>query len=172
MAAIPLPDPPLSDGVVTLRPWEPDDAPALAAGWEMPDLQRWTAVPDLRGEHEARRWIEGTPMLREGGRSLDLLITDADDHRPLGEVGLTGFGRQGGRDAEVGWWVLEEERGRGVATRAVDLLTTWALGPPLHVDELIAWVDRENPASEKVAERAGFTRGGDTGERWTRRRPA
>jgi RimJ/RimL family protein N-acetyltransferase len=176
MAAIPLPDPPLTDGVVALRPWEPDDAPVLAAAWEIADLQRWTAVPDLRGEHEARRWIEGTPTLRGTGRSLDLLVTDADDHRPLGEVGLSGFGKGGGRDAEVGWWVLEGERGRGVAARAVALLAEWALGPPMLLDELVAWVDRENLASARVAERAGFRRspgsaGSDTGERWRRRRP-
>ena len=173
MAAIPLPDPPLTDGVVTLRPWAPEDAPVLAAAWAMPDLQRWTAVPDLRGEHDARRWIEGTPALRGGGRSLDLLVVDAADRRPLGEVGLSGFGRDGIRSAEVGWWVLEEERGRGVAAQAVDLLAAWALGPPMHLSEVVAWVDHENPASEKVAARAGFSRssdseGSDTGERWTR----
>jgi ribosomal-protein-alanine N-acetyltransferase len=172
MARIPLPDPPLSDGVVTLRPWEPEDAPALVAGWEDPDVQRWTGVPDLRDEQQARRWIEGTPTLREGGRSLDLLITDAQDHRPLGEVGLTAFGKAGGRDAEVGWWVLPEERGRGVAARAVDLLTTWALAAPLHLSEVIAWVDAENTPSQQVAERAAFTRAGATGERWSRTRPA
>jgi RimJ/RimL family protein N-acetyltransferase len=170
MAAIPLPDPPLSDGVVTLRPWEPEDAPVLAAAWEDTDVRRWTAVPESGDEARALRWIESTASLRDGGRSLDLLITDADDHRPLGEVGLTGFGKQGGRDAEVGWWVLAEERGRGTAARAVDLLTGWALGPPMHLDEIVAWVDRENPASEKVAQRAGFERGGDTGERWSRTR--
>jgi ribosomal-protein-alanine N-acetyltransferase len=171
MAAIPLPDPPLSDGVVTLRPWERDDAPVLAAAWEDAEVRRFTGVPDLGGEEQARRWIEGTPTLREGGRSLDLLITDAEDHRPLGEVGLTGFGRQGGRDAEVGWWVLAEERGRGVGARAVDLLATWALGPPLHLDQLVAWVQDDNVASARVAEQAGFTSGGETGERWTRQRP-
>jgi len=176
MAAIPLPDPPRSDGVVTLRPWEPDDAPVLAAAWEMPDLQRWAAVPALRGEDEARRWIEGTPNLRGGGRSLDLLVTDAHDHRPLGEVGLRGFGRGGGRDAELGWWVLEEERGRGVAARAVDLLATWALGSPMHLDELVAVVDPENVASVRVAERAGFRRStiseaDSSAERWWRSAP-
>lgn len=173
MAAIPLPDPPLSDGVVTLRPWEPEDAPVLAAAWEMPDLQRWTAVPDLRGEDQARRWIEATPTLRDGGRSLDLLVVDAEDHRPLGEVGVAGFAKQGGRDAEVGWWVLEEERGRGVAARAVHLLAEWALGPPMHLDTVVAWVDEENVASQRVAERAGFTRSplGQTtsaGQAWSR----
>ena len=171
MAGIPLPDPRLSDGVVTLRPWEPEDAPVLVAGWEDAQVQRWTTVPESRQEAQARRWIEGTAALRDGGRSLDLLITDALDHRPLGEVGLTGFGRQGGRDAEVGWWVLAEERGRGIAARAVDLLATWALGPPMHLDELVAWVDAENTASQGVAERAAFRPAGNDPERWSRRRP-
>jgi hypothetical protein len=35
MRSIPLPDPPLTDGEVRLRPWERGDVPAIAAGGEL-----------------------------------------------------------------------------------------------------------------------------------------
>jgi hypothetical protein len=38
--AIPLPDPPLSDGSVALRPWMLDDVPALVEACADPEIGR------------------------------------------------------------------------------------------------------------------------------------
>jgi hypothetical protein len=35
------PDAPLSDGVVTLRPWTLDDVPAIARACDEPEIARW-----------------------------------------------------------------------------------------------------------------------------------
>jgi RimJ/RimL family protein N-acetyltransferase len=154
--------------VVVLRPWQPGDAPVLVAGWALPDVQQWTGVPDHRDEAAARRWIDGTPKLRAAGLSLDLLVVAADDGRPLGEVGLSSFDGEA-RSADLGWWVLADERGSGVAARAVGLLAPWALAPPLSLAEVRADVDEGNAASRRVAERTGLVA---TEDGWVLRHPA
>ena len=150
----PLPDPPLADGVVRLRPWADSDAPALAAAWADPDVRRWTAVPADPSEEHARRWIRGAELRRAQGVALDLVVSPADpgDDGVLGEVGLVTMAGGPAR-AEVGWWTAAAHRRRGVATRAVTLFAGWCRDA-LEV-ELFAEVDPENPASLWVAESAG-----------------
>ncbi len=154
---LPIPDPPLTDGVVRLRPWSADDADVLAAAWADPEIQRWTAVPppERRSETDARRWIAGEALRRERNVALDLAIAPADvaDRTVLGEVGLVVLAGGPGR-AEVGWWVGPLHRRRGIASRAVALFAAWAreeLG-----FELFADVDPDNPPSVWVAEKAGL----------------
>lgn len=149
---LPLPDPPLADGVVRLRPWLVADAAALAAAWADPEVQRWTAVPPRRSEADAARWIAGDAERRRCGLALDLVVSPADplDGTVLGEVGLGPIDWGAGR-ANLGWWVAAPARGRGVASRAAALLAAWTvatLGLAVDVD-----VDPANPASAKVARR-------------------
>ena len=51
----------------------------------------------------------------------------AADGRLLGAVGL--IDRHDAARAEVGYWVAPWARGRGVAGRALALISRWALGP-------------------------------------------
>ena len=61
---------------------------------------------------------------------------------------------------EIGYWVTAEARGRGIATRAVHLLAGWARDE-LGLTRIEILPHKDNPASRRVAEKAGFT---DTGE--------
>jgi RimJ/RimL family protein N-acetyltransferase len=150
--ALPIPDPPLVDADLLLRPWGPADAPVLAAAWADPEVARWTGVPTRHDEAAARRWIEGDEARRQRGLSLDLVIDLAGV--VVGEVGLTAFDAAAG-EAEVGWWLGAPHRGRGYASRSVRLLADWAVDE-LAVDRLVARCHRANPASGAVARRAGF----------------
>jgi hypothetical protein len=47
MPAIPLPEPPLTDGEIRLRAWEPGDARAVTAACQDPEIPRWTVVPPM-----------------------------------------------------------------------------------------------------------------------------
>ena len=40
---IPIPDPPLGEGIVALRPWQREDAPVLAKAWADPTIRRCIA---------------------------------------------------------------------------------------------------------------------------------
>lgn len=60
---------------------------------------------------------------------------------------------------QVGYWVKREARGRGVATRALRLLSRWAFDE-LGARRVQLIAQPENLASQRVAEKAGFQREG------------
>jgi RimJ/RimL family protein N-acetyltransferase len=55
--------------------------------------------------------------------------------------------------------VAPEARGRGVARRALELLTDWTFSE-LGVERIELRIAADNPASSRVAERAGYVREG------------
>lgn len=153
-APVPLPDPPLTEGRLTLRPWRPADAGALEAAWSDPEIARWTAVPDEPSHALAGRWIEGDADRRARGLSLDLVIEVAG--AVVGEVGLSSIDVCS-RTAEIGWWVAPEHRGEGLAATGASLVARWAI-EELCVDTVVARCALGNPASSVVAQAAGFER--------------
>jgi RimJ/RimL family protein N-acetyltransferase len=165
MPAIPLPNPPLTDGELSLRPWEPRDAPAVTAACQDPEIPRWTVVPHDYTERHARDFIAGTSADLATGRELALAIVDRDD-RLLGAVGISNFDWTDLK-AEIGYWIASEARHRGVGARATRLLAVWAL-TSLGLERLELLANPENEASQRLAERAGFRREG-TLRRYRRR---
>lgn len=157
---LPLPDPPLRDGVLALRPWSVVDADALAAAWADPDIIRWTGVPEPSDTAAAARWLAGEADRRSRGLALDLVV-DLDGV-VAGEVGLAHIDADG-RSADMGWWVAPAHRGQGLAVRAARLFARWALSE-LAIDSLTACCHPDNPASEAVARSVGFAPVGTTGE--------
>jgi RimJ/RimL family protein N-acetyltransferase len=145
--------PTLSDGVVTLRPRRPEDADAIVAACQDPEIPRWTRVPSPYTRAHAEEWLAD-----EDPQTASFLAVDADD-RLLGSFSVMHIDRERGY-GEIGYWVAAEARRRGVATRAVLLLRDWAAGEALRELEIL--VAPENVASAGVAERAGFTRSGET----------
>jgi RimJ/RimL family protein N-acetyltransferase len=150
---LPLPDPPLGDGVVVLRPWERADAAVLAAAWHDPAIARWSGIPPDSSEEYAARWIDGEEARREAGLALDLVIAGAGE-ASAEVLGEAGFVVANADLAVFGWWVGATHRRRGVATRGVALLAAWCR------DELglttVADVDASNVASLAVAARSGI----------------
>jgi RimJ/RimL family protein N-acetyltransferase len=142
---------PLTDGVLTLRPWNEADAPELAAcidGDE--EISRWLdQIPQPYGLENALAYIRGTTG---NERETRFAVTEAAGGRVLGSVGATW---SEARDvAEIGYWLRAEARGRGVTTAAVRLIVEWALAAGAARVQLRAAVG--NDASRRVAEKAGF----------------
>lgn len=59
----------------------------------------------------------------------------------------------------VGYWCVSDERGRGIASRALRRLCRHGLDE-LGFERLELFTDPDNLASQRVAERAGFQREG------------
>jgi RimJ/RimL family protein N-acetyltransferase len=115
------PNPDLSDGTVVLRPLKPTDIPDVVAACRDPEIVRWTTeIPEDYTEEHARGWIASTSDGWKSGRA-ELAITENGDF--AGAIGL--IARQDWI-AEIGYWIAPQFRGRGIATRALALISRWA----------------------------------------------
>jgi RimJ/RimL family protein N-acetyltransferase len=156
--AIRPPDPPLSDGVVILRPWgEEGDVAAITAACNDPAIAEFLdQLPSPYTQDDARTYLE---ISREGwadGTQTNFAITEGG--RPLGSVGVRWVEPDQGV-AEVGYWMAAGARGRRLCTRAVRLVSRWVL-VDCGGERLQLRADELNIPSRKVAENAGFTQEG------------
>jgi RimJ/RimL family protein N-acetyltransferase len=158
MAALPALDQPLSDGVVSLREWEAGDRAALVEMANDPAIQNWTRVPVPYTDRDADEWFALTRTTRAAGHQVAFAVKADEDGELLGSIDL----RVHPADpaiGELGYMVGPRARGRGVATRAVELITTWAFAT-LSIVRMEILVDPRNQPSLKVAEAAGYEREG------------
>jgi RimJ/RimL family protein N-acetyltransferase len=152
----PLPGPPL-----LLRPWRPDDAPALRAAIDesLDSLRPWiswaaeepTPLPVLAARlagyaedfQEGRRWRYAVVERRTGH-----LLGGASLHPYPGPGAL-----------EVGYWVRSSQHRRGIAGAAAAALTRHAFRAH-GVDRAEIWCDPGNVPSASVARALGFAHAG------------
>jgi RimJ/RimL family protein N-acetyltransferase len=151
------PDPSLSDGAVTLRLWEEGDLDALVDGIDGDeDISRWLElIPQPYTLGEARTWVNATRRMWSEGTASPFAITASG--AVVGGVGVNWIERDHGV-GDVGYWLRRDARGKGYATRAVQLAVRWAFESGAERIQLRA--DAQNTASIAVAERAGFRREG------------
>lgn len=136
-----------------LRPWRATDAAIVVDAYADADIRRWHArsmTPD-----EARRWIE-TARLQwraETGASWAVTVDDGAA-RVAGRMALRAIDLADGL-GEIAYWTLPAFRGRGIAARALRVLTEWSFGDlglhRLEVEHAVA-----NAASCRTAEGAGY----------------
>jgi RimJ/RimL family protein N-acetyltransferase len=156
--AIPYPDPPLSDDVVALRPFSEADVPAIVAGVQDPEVPRWTVIPSPYDERDAREHLTGLEPNRQAGTEMGLAVVPAGGGNLIGGIGLLNIAWQH-RRAEAGYWVAAEARRRSVGSRALRLISRWAL-TDLGMERLEVLVNPGNEASARTAEAAGYLREG------------
>jgi RimJ/RimL family protein N-acetyltransferase len=152
------PDPPLTDGVVTLRPWgEEGDVEAIVAACNDPAVAEFLEmIPSPYREADAREYLERTREgWADGTRTNFAVVVDG---AASGSIAVHWLDTEQGV-AEVGYWVAPEARGQGICTRAVRLVSGWVFERP-GMERLQLRADEQNVASRKVAEKAGFTQEG------------
>src|ERR1700733_7957692 len=154
-----LPDPPLAAGGIVLRTLELRDIPWITAACSDRELSRYIpAIPYPYAEADAQGFIERAARAWAEGSSATFVISNVRDGTGLGTIRLHLAAGDTGL-AEVGYWLAREARGRGAATIAVRLVSRWAF-TVVGIDRLSLQTAPENVASQRVAERAGFTREG------------
>ncbi|MFI6097069.1 GNAT family N-acetyltransferase [Lentzea sp. NPDC051213] len=134
-----------------LRPWRPDDAPIVlaAAGEPMMDRQFASVLDSLDA---AADWIELMALRRAEDTAYSFAVLAGG--APVGNIAVSSVDRRH-LTGWISYWMREESRGKGLATRACREISEWAfteLG--LFRLELAHRVD--NPASCRVAVGAGF----------------
>jgi RimJ/RimL family protein N-acetyltransferase len=145
------------DGV-RLRAYRPEDAEALAAGFNDPLCQRFMPpLPSPFTIRHAERFIAErvAAIFADGGAVYAIADPETDDL--VGGAGLDKVVPDRGQ-AEIGYWVAPWARRRGLATAALRALTAHAFGRGLHRLELLTHAD--NPVSQRVALAAGYRREG------------
>jgi len=121
-----------------------------------PETLRFTRIPEPTPPEFPREWLERYETgRREGTREAFVAL---DDTRTFLGLALVPSIDREAREAELGYMVVPEARGRGVATEMLQELTRWAFAQGLERCEL--FIDARNPASARVAERCGYVREG------------
>jgi len=150
-----LPDPPISDDFLSLRAWTPEDIGWIVEACQDPEIPRWTFVPSPYTEQDGRAFVAAAAEELASGQTAKLAVVDVCGGERLGTSGLVAIDWDC-RTADVGYWVAAGARGRGVASRALVLVTRWAF-EVLGLERLELRPRRDNMASRAVAVRAGFT---------------
>ena len=159
------PDPPLTDGVVALRAWRDDDAPALVEICDDALAARFTSVPVPYSVADARAWLADRRDSLAAGAGIALAIVRPPDDRPVGNIGI----RLGEHAVgELGYLTGAATRGQGLMPRAVDVVTRWAFAE-LGLARVQLLAHPENAGSQRVAEKAGFRREGLLRRYWLQR---
>lgn len=145
-----------TDRAVALRRLAERDLPLVQRAGNDPTTARWLPFPVPYTLDDARTWaLDVTPREWFDGSVATAAVVDAETDELLAAISLTlraGIG-------EVGYWTVPSARGRGVAVRAVRLLTDWGVAQ-LSLPRVELLTDVHNTASQRVAEKAGFVREG------------
>ena len=156
-APSPIPDPELADGLVRLRRWRVDDLDCIREAATDPGIPAGTTVPADFTVADGLGFVYRQWSRAERGEGLSLAVADAATGRgarPDRAAAAAAAGRR--RPRLLGH---PPARGRGLATRAAALLSSWALagGGFARVE---AWAEPANVASQRVLLGAGFAREG------------
>ena len=156
-AVLTPPDPPLADDLIRLEPLAGKHVAPFVEIVQDVDIQRFTYIPHDPDKAFVRGWIgRYEDAWRSGGRAGFAAVGHGGE--VLGFAAIVQLDL-GAREGEIGYAIAAPARGRGVASRAVSLLTDWGFGE-LDLLRLELRIDVDNTGSERVAERNGYRREG------------
>lgn len=137
-----------------LRDWRRDDAASLARHADRPGIAAGMrdGFPSPYTLGDARAFIAAAT-----GSAEHLVLAIEVDGEAAGGIGVYPLGDVYRRTAEIGYWLSECHRGRGIATAAVRALVPIAF-ERFGLARLQAGVFSSNAGSMRVLERAGFAR--------------
>ena len=152
-----LPDGHITDGIVRLRPLATDDVDDYLALSQLPEVIDTSFGPLVTPEGARERTARVQANWLAGERA-ECVIEDAMTGTFAGSISLY-YRDPRLSEAMIGYSLRPEFRGKGIATRAVNLLCEWAF-ENVGLVRIIAGTFPENRASQRVLERAGFMREG------------
>ncbi len=124
-----VPAPVLEDGIVRLRPWATTDLACVKAASDEGVIPESMTVPHSYTERGGREWIERQHSRVIQGQGWSLANTEMPQGPAVG-CGVLLLRPQEEGVAGIGYWLVPSARGRGLASRAVALLTEWGFREP------------------------------------------
>jgi len=139
---------------LVLRPYvdtDADDVQRLAGDPRVADTT--LTIPHPYPDGVAEMWIATHEAAWLSGRGAVFAVTQVDDGRLLGTVGLTIRPEQ--RSAELGYWIGLPFWGRGYCTEAARAIVDFGF-TVLSIDRIHAHHFERNPASGRVMQKVGM----------------
>src|SRR5689334_11848316 len=153
-----MPAPTLTDGVVQLDAFGPDDVDAHLANEDEEMARRFGWWPNRSSAHNVRaafeRWAESWAS---GGPIRAFAVRDVAAATLVGSCELR---LEEDQVARASYSVGPHARRHGYASRALQLATQWAFDS-LAVARIELYIDSANHASRGVARRCGFVEEGE-----------
>ncbi|GAB3578641.1 GNAT family N-acetyltransferase [Calidifontibacter terrae] len=153
----PLEVPELCTERLLLRAWGPADTPRPDQVTD-PDARRFMSneLPTAATFPASLRRRE---QASDRGNQLSWCITDRATGDVLGNVALFSIGDGTAGNAELGYWLWQSARGRGIAAEAAAAVVEHAKGA-MGLTRLHAETDLANIASQRILRRLGFEQWG------------
>jgi ribosomal-protein-alanine N-acetyltransferase len=148
----------LSTERLNIRPLTIADIQAWAAFFEGNDgLKFFTFDPNQPSEEKARSWIDKQLWRYKENLFGHLALTDKQTGNLIGQCGLLTQEVDGKAEIEIGYHVLPQYWGKGLATEAARALKQFAWDNAIS-DTLISIIHVDNIRSQRVAEKNGMQR--------------
>jgi len=146
----------LNDGMVRIREFADSDVSAMAviAGNENVTRNLRDGFPNPYTEDDAREFIE---RCRKSDPPMVFAIEYMGEY--VGNIGIMMGTNVYRKSAEVGYFIGEEYWNRGIATRALNLIISYAF-ENFDLVRLHTGVYEYNKASQRVLEKCGFVKEG------------
>lgn len=157
-----MPRPRLESEKLILQRFTRRDAQTLdeAIKVSLPDLNQW--LPWARLDYtqsDTTAFIRESMQAWKEERAWDYSIRrKGDSKRHIGNISLWTVSKLG-KIAEIGYWVRSDETTRGVCSEAVELLLDETFNS-LGYHKVVLRIAVGNDASDRVAEKLGFTKEG------------
>lgn len=142
----------------TLRPFRRRDVGALneAILSSKKDLQQWLPWASSYDRSVAQRFIRDSASAWAEGKAFDFAVrTSEDPGRHMGNVSIWWTSRQNGI-GEIGYWIRSDMTGQGTGTEVTARAVQIGF-EEMDCHKLVLRIAVGNVASERIAERLGFT---------------
>jgi len=147
--------PDLRDDTVRLEPLAGSLVPEFAWVWEGDEgILEYTRIPTGADRDFVASWLARYERGWLDGSRAGFAVRPAAGGPVLGFAAFVAL-ELDERQGEIGYATAPDARGRGTATRSVDLLTRWGFDT-LGLERIELWIDVRNSGSERVAERCGY----------------
>ncbi len=140
----------------TLRPLQESDIDPIFHACQDPTISAFTRVPYPYDREMAEEFVRESAFAYLNRIAVHFAIEI--DGEFAGTIGLHTL-KLSDHCAEVGYWIADSYRGKGICTEALLILTDFSLSV-MRFRRLEALADFDNKASQRVLERAGYNRDG------------
>ncbi len=141
-------------GEITLRPLREEDIDLIYQACQDPTISSFTRVPYPYDREMAEEFVRGCDISYRSRQGIVFAIEVGGSF--AGTIGLHGI-QLSDHCAEIGYWIEQSHRGKGLCTSAVRTLLDFSL-QVMEFRRIEGMADYNNVASQRVMERAGMVR--------------